>query len=603
MKKITFFLSILFCSVSFSQNIVSNGDFSSGLSSWTTYLADFAGVSATINATNNETNVVSIVGAGGATWHIQLNQVLTPTQIAALTAGQTYKITFDARGASARQLKLYFGEDGGGFVAIHQQDYNLTTTMSNYEATFVVGQTFGAMKLGFEGGLSNVDFFIDNVTLELVPTTPSELDLLLGFETSETGGVDGAPFGNGPAPVLEAGTGSNTTQVLKIVGNPAGEPWQGINLNLTSPANLTASQTMTIDVFSADPITFLVKATGGVGGPATVAAAASHPGGSTWQTVSFTFNTSLDGQGALASGTYNKFVIHTYWAPGAVGFFNPTVPTPDRTFYVDNIRGPLGTPPVIPTPATPAPVPGVPDAQVYNIYNDTNNYTTNFPVAYSFGTLSAEPDLDSSSTVNKAYRFNFGIAGWGQGEAMANVSSYGFVSFDYWAQPGLPNGFRFVMISNNGGVTEHVYQVGTNETLVTGEWKKVEIPMSFFTGIGFASTNFFQWKVSPFNDSVDNAGYVYVDNIMLTVNSILSNETFAASQIKMYPNPASTFLTIDAQEAIEKVSVFNLLGQEVISVTPNNEVVTLDVASLQTGIYVVKTNINGTVSSTKFIKE
>lgn len=54
-------------------------------------------------------------------------------------------------------------------------------------------------------------------------------DLLLGFETTESGGVDGGPFGNGPAPTVEAGPGTNTTQVLKITGNPAGEPWQTIN--------------------------------------------------------------------------------------------------------------------------------------------------------------------------------------------------------------------------------------------------------------------------------------------------------------------------------------------------------------------------------------
>jgi hypothetical protein len=29
----------------------------------------------------------------------------------------------------------------------------------------------------------------------------------------------------------------------------------------------------------------------------------------------------------------------------------------------------------------------------------------------------------------------------------------------------------------------------------------------------------------------------------------------------------------------------------------------LDIASLQVGVYVVKTSINGTVSSTKFVKE
>jgi hypothetical protein len=603
MKKITLLLLLIFSFNGFSQNIVVNGNFESGLDSWTTFLANWIPVTATINANNNEANVVSIAGAGGATWHVQLNQVLTPTQIASLTVGQPYKIKFDARGASARPLKLYFGEDGGGFVAIHQQDYNLTTTMATYEANFTVGATFGAMKLGFEGGTSNVDFFIDNVSLEL-NTTPPALDLLLGFETSETGGIDGGPFGGGPAPVLEPGTGSNTTQVMKITGNPSGEPWQGINLNLTSPTDLSTSQTMTMDVFSADPITFLVKITGGAGtpsNPATVAAQASHPGGSTWQTVSFTFNTPLDSQAPLANGVYNKFVIHTYWVAGETTFFpggNP-IPRPARTFYVDNIRGPLGTPPSIPTPSTPAPVPTTPNAEVYSIYNDTNGYTTNFPVLYDFGVLSAEPNLATPPALNKAYRFNFGIAGWGQGEANANVSSYGFLSFDYWAQPGLPNGFRIVMISNNGGVTEHVYQIGTQEPLVTGQWTKVEIPLSYFTNIGFASTNFFQWKVSPFNDSVANAGFVYIDNLMFTVNSVLSNPTFTASQVRMYPNPSKGIVNIDAIDVIDTVSVVNMIGQIVFTKEINSNTVNLDLSELSSGQYL----INLTSSTGKVVKK
>lgn len=611
MKKITFLLSILFCSVSFSQNIVSNGDFSSGLGSWTTYLADFAGVTATINTTNNEANVVSIAGAGGQTWHIQLNQVLTSTQIAALTAGQTYKITFDARGASARQLKLYFGEDGGGFVAIHQQDFNLSATMTNYEATFVVGQTFGAMKLGFEGGLSNVDFFIDNVTLELVPTTPPQLDLLLGFETSETGGVNGGPFGNGPAPVLEAGTGSNTSQVLKIVGNPTGEPWQGINLNLTDLVDLTATKTMTMDVFSADPITFLVKVTGGVGGPNVVAASASHPGGSTWETVSFTFNTVLDGQGAPANGTYDGFVIHTYWAPGAVGFFNPTVPTPERTFYVDNIRGPLGTPPVIPEPATAAPTPPArPVDDVKSIFS--NAYTPITTIGYTgddntYNNSWCPATTELVSIVGDDTNRVTGLGCEGVTFLNGRFDATAFTHFhlDIWTATATQDksfNFKFSNWNGTGGEVNAIEYSANNSNILPstnpGTWISIDLPLSSFLPINGAGRNdLVQFVITS------DLGTVYYDNLYLHKNTVLSTSSFEASNIKMYPNPASTLLTINAQVAIEKVSVFNLLGQEVISATPNNEVVTLDVASLQTGIYVIKTNINGVISSTKFIKE
>jgi hypothetical protein len=71
----------------------------------------------------------------------------------------------------------------------------------------------------------------------------------------------------------------------------------------------------------------------------------------------------------------------------------------------------------------------------------------------------------------------------------------------------------------------------------------------------------------------------------------------------MYPNPASTNFTIEAQELVSNVSVFNVLGQEVVTNNPNNNQATIDISGLQAGIYVVKATINGNVSTSRIIKE
>ena len=84
---------------------------------------------------------------------------------------------------------------------------------------------------------------------------------------------------------------------------------------------------------------------------------------------------------------------------------------------------------------------------------------------------------------------------------------------------------------------------------------------------------------------------------------MLSTNDFETSNARIYPNPADNILNIESTMSIEKVTVYNLLGQEVISKSPNAELVTLDVANLQSGVYVVKTSINGNISSTRFIKE
>jgi|LakMenE01Jun11ns_1017448.scaffolds.fasta_scaffold9956632_3 endoglucanase len=248
MKKLSIFISIFLLQIGFSQNIVTNGDFSSGLTGWETFFAGWLGVTAVVNADNNEANVTSIAGPSGDTWWLQLNQILTPGQIGQLTVGQSYKISFSARAASNRPLRLFFGENGGGFTALAVQDYTITTMMTNYEVTFTVGQTYGSMKLGFEGGNSNVSFFIDNVALELnntpppppppagptvaAPTPPlrNPADVLAFFSGAYTESpvtTWGADWGPEATPITDVVIAGNATKRINMV---AGKTFAGIVL-------------------------------------------------------------------------------------------------------------------------------------------------------------------------------------------------------------------------------------------------------------------------------------------------------------------------------------------------------------------------------------
>ncbi|AOW16026.1 hypothetical protein LPB03_00490 [Polaribacter vadi] len=163
-------------------------------------------------------------------------------------------------------------------------------------------------------------------------------DLLIGFETGESGGLLGDPFGGMAKPTVVTGTGSNTSQVLQVVGNSATEVWQGTNFTLSQIVDLTNTQTMTIDVKSSTAITFLVKVNGGLNGAPEAAAEVTHNGDGTWQTLSFTFNSAKDNKAAAANGQYNNFVLHAYWAENATVFGDVT--KDERTFMIDNISGP-----------------------------------------------------------------------------------------------------------------------------------------------------------------------------------------------------------------------------------------------------------------------
>tara|TARA_B100000809_G_scaffold77865_2_gene75737 strand:+ start:42594 stop:43061 length:468 start_codon:yes stop_codon:yes gene_type:complete len=84
-------------------------------------------------------------------------------------------------------------------------------------------------------------------------------------QSFEASGAIGEVFGGAGIAII-TDTGTNTTQVLEVIGNAGKKVWQGLNVNLAKNVELTTSKTMTIDVFSATPITFLVKVNAGVDG-------------------------------------------------------------------------------------------------------------------------------------------------------------------------------------------------------------------------------------------------------------------------------------------------------------------------------------------------
>jgi hypothetical protein len=202
---------------------------------------------------------------------------------------------------------------------------------------------------------------------------------------------------------------------------------------------------------------------------------------------------------------------------------------------------------------------------------------------------------------------NFAAMGYGQGtNGVTNVTPYNWLHFDYFADND-SNQIRFIMIGNNGGVAEYVYELtpeGSDGTLVKGSWQSVNVPLSFFVNKGFTKSTFFQYKLGTTSDLVSKI--VFFDNIYLSYNpgTVLNNTNFAASTVNMFPNPTSDNVTITSKTEIETVSIYNVLGQEVMKNTPKSDSVTINIADFQAGVYLVKTTTtDGISTSSRIIKK
>ena len=94
---------------------------------------------------------------------------------------------------------------------------------------------------------------------------------------------------------------------------------------------------------------------------------------------------------------------------------------------------------------------------------------------------------------------------------------------------------------------------------------------------------------------------VVIDSVVFSFQAGLSVEDYRDdASITLYPNPVSDVFRIDSPLAIEKVEVFNLLGQKAMTVNSN----TVDASGLAKGMYIIKvTQENDVISTKRFIKQ
>lgn len=106
------------------------------------------------------------------------------------------------------------------------------------------------------------------------------------------------------------------------------------------------------------------------------------------------------------------------------------------------------------------------------------------------------------------------------------------------------------------------------------------------------------------NTVITDGGTIYVDQIVYSTASTAGVDDVNQKDdvsIAVYPNPAQTVLQVNASSIIEKMEVYNLLGQLII-VNENSDKIAL--SALLRGKYIVKIfQENGTISTKRFVKE
>ncbi|TRW23097.1 T9SS type A sorting domain-containing protein [Flavobacterium zepuense] len=91
--------------------------------------------------------------------------------------------------------------------------------------------------------------------------------------------------------------------------------------------------------------------------------------------------------------------------------------------------------------------------------------------------------------------------------------------------------------------------------------------------------------------------------LAVTIDVVLSKEGFDVKAFTYYPNPVNNVLNISYSSDITSVSVFNLLGQQVITTQPNATDAKVDMSALSEGTYMVNVTAGSFVKTIKVVKK
>jgi uncharacterized repeat protein (TIGR01451 family) len=160
--------------------------------------------------------------------------------------------------------------------------------------------------------------------------------------------------------------------------------------------------------------------------------------------------------------------------------------------------------------------------------------------------------------------------------------------------------------------SSHLFEINiTNTNTVEFILKNVNLPFGVNNSEGFV---LFKIKTLPslsIGNSVSNTASIYFDYLVptstnneITIFENLGNLNFETFGIKIYPNPVKDILNIQTENSIfvEAIRIYNSLGQVIQTITnPNN--LSINVATLRTGVYFLKVSSENRSSTIRFIKE
>jgi len=253
-------------------------------------------------------------------------------------------------------------------------------------------------------------------------------------------------------------------------------------------------------------------------------------------------------------------------------------------------------------PAAAAPDPTADPADVISLFSDAYTDVTVDTFLTPWSNAQLNDVQVQGNDVKRYHALDF--AGIETVTAPVDASLMDFFHIDVWS----PNAttFRVKLVNDLGGANQVEGEIAFN--IAQEQWVSLQIPLTDFADPTLVTdpNNLLTGTdaIAQYIISGLPAGAVvaHVDNIYFSKVPI-GTVGFEFEDFSYYPSPAENNLYLQSSLEVEQVKVFNMLGQLVITETPNALTPTINVEGLQAGTYIMNVTIDGETKAFKFIKE
>ncbi len=273
-----------------------------------------------------------------------------------------------------------------------------------------------------------------------------------------------------------------------------------------------------------------------------------------------------------------------------------SVPSGTSIVYIDNIM--FSKAPVYAEPTVAAPTPTKLAADVISLFSNAYNNVTVDTWRTSWSAATLNEIQVASNDVKKYSALDFvGI------ETVANqinASTMDSFEFDLWTPNSTTFKYKLVDFGADGafgGGDDKEHELTLTPTL--NAWNHVAVSLADFTGLTTKS-NIAQLV---FASVPSGTSIVYIDNVLFSKKMQTGLASTKTENVGVFPNPANKSFTITSANAIQEITIYNTLGQAVLSNSTNSNNINVDIATLPNGIYTIKATINGVDTFNKLVKE